>query len=102
MAYVGLLQFARFLGSNTVRGMVQKVGLKWPPPPPISVRNLIQLAELRVAARSDVIKAPWAALLCKFSDDLSEPYPRNFYEDLFTTSGLAVKTWSSSFEMSLT
>jgi hypothetical protein len=39
-----LLDFARRLGSNTVIGMAQKVGLP-PPPPPISVRNLINLAD---------------------------------------------------------
>jgi hypothetical protein len=30
---------------------------------------------------------PWAILLCRFQDDLSEPQPRAFYEDLFTASG---------------
>lgn len=38
-----LKQFGRFLGSNTVIGMAQKVGLT-PPPPPLSVRNLVHLA----------------------------------------------------------
>lgn len=33
-------------------------------------------------------KSPWAVLLCKFSDDLTEPFVRSFYEDLFTTSGV--------------
>lgn len=38
-----LIQYARLLGSNTLLGMAEKVGLT-PPPPPISVRNLIDLA----------------------------------------------------------
>jgi hypothetical protein len=33
------------------------------------------------------VKTPWAILLCKFSDDDSEPYPRSRYEELFTTAG---------------
>jgi hypothetical protein len=43
MTDISLVQYARLLGSNTVIGMAQKVGLT-PPPPPISVRNLINLA----------------------------------------------------------
>jgi hypothetical protein len=30
---------------------------------------------------------PWAILLCKFSDVLTEPYPRLRYEEIFTTAG---------------
>jgi hypothetical protein len=44
MDSIGLVQFARLLGTNSVLGMAQKCGLT-PPPPPISVRNLIYLAE---------------------------------------------------------
>jgi hypothetical protein len=40
MTNISLAQYARFLGSNSVLQMAQKVGLT-PPPPPISVRNLI-------------------------------------------------------------
>lgn len=29
----------------------------------------------------------WAVLLCRFNDDLSEPFPRNFYERMFTRAG---------------
>jgi hypothetical protein len=43
MADISLIQYARLLGSNTVIGMAEKVGLT-PPPPPISVRNLVDLA----------------------------------------------------------
>jgi hypothetical protein len=43
MTGISLIQYARLLGSNTVIGMAEKVGLT-PPPPPISVRNLIDLA----------------------------------------------------------
>jgi hypothetical protein len=87
MANIGVLQFAQFFGVSTAGGMAQKVGLDWPPPPAVSIRNVIRLAGDRVAARTDEIAAPWAVLLCKFSDDLSEPYPRSFYEALFTSSG---------------
>ncbi len=34
-----------------------------------------------------MIQSPWAILLCKFKDDDSEPYERQRYEDLFTSSG---------------
>jgi len=34
------------------------------------------------------IKSPWAILLCKFSDDATEPFTRDYYEDLFTSSGI--------------
>ena len=34
-----------------------------------------------------MIKSSWAILLCKFNDDDSEPFPRNYYKDLFTSSG---------------
>lgn len=30
---------------------------------------------------------PWAIILCKFSDDDSEPYPRQRFEELFTSAG---------------
>jgi len=43
MANIRLRQYVPFLGSNTVIGMAQKVGLTRPPP--VSVRNLINLAE---------------------------------------------------------
>lgn len=35
-----------------------------------------------------MIKSPWAILLCKFNDDDSEPYDRQRYDDLFTSSGV--------------
>ena len=43
MANISLNQYALILGANTVIGMAQKVGLN-PPPPTISVRNLISRA----------------------------------------------------------
>jgi hypothetical protein len=33
------------------------------------------------------MKTPWAVLLCKFNDDDSEPFERQFYEEVFTTAG---------------
>lgn len=35
-----------------------------------------------------MISSPWAVLLCKFNDDASEPLPRDYYEALFTASGI--------------
>jgi hypothetical protein len=31
-------------------------------------------------------QTPWAIILCKFTDNNSEPFPRQYYEDLFTTN----------------
>ena len=44
MSDTSLRQIAQSLGSDNVGGMAQKVGLKWPPPPPVSVRSLAALA----------------------------------------------------------
>src|SRR5947209_7556414 len=33
-------------------------------------------------------KTSWAILLCKFSDNDSEPFPRTFYDSLFTQAGV--------------
>jgi hypothetical protein len=33
------------------------------------------------------IPSPWAVILCKFSDNGSEPFPRSFYDNLFTGAG---------------
>jgi hypothetical protein len=30
------------------------------------------------------MKTPWAIILCKFADDDSEPFPIQYYKDLFT------------------
>lgn len=35
-----------------------------------------------------MIKSSWAVLLCKFNDDSTEPFTRDYYEDLFTSSGV--------------
>jgi hypothetical protein len=34
-----------------------------------------------------MINTPWAILLCKFSDSDAEPYPRQRFEEIFTTAG---------------
>jgi hypothetical protein len=34
-----------------------------------------------------MIESPWAILLCKFSDNDDEPYPRSRYEEIFTPVG---------------
>jgi hypothetical protein len=33
------------------------------------------------------LDTPWAIILCKFSDDDSDPYPRQRFEELFTSAG---------------
>src|SRR5438067_6078011 len=35
-----------------------------------------------------MIQTPWAVLRCKFNDDSSEPFTTDYYEDLFTASGV--------------
>jgi hypothetical protein len=49
MANVSVLEFAELLGATTCGGMAQGVGLEWPPPPAVSLRNVIQLAGLPLA-----------------------------------------------------
>jgi hypothetical protein len=39
---LSLNQFAQIAGSNAVSGLARTVGLKWPPPPAISLRDLIK------------------------------------------------------------
>jgi hypothetical protein len=46
VAHISLRGFSRVLGSGTVSVMARKAGLTWPPPPPVSVRNLANLAGL--------------------------------------------------------
>jgi hypothetical protein len=48
MSSISLRQTAQSLGANNVSGMTQKVGLKWPPPPPVSVRDLVARAAQNV------------------------------------------------------
>ena len=43
------------------------------------------------------LPAPWAILLCKFKGDDSEPYPRDYYEDLFTASGIGTLNMADFF-----
>ncbi len=33
-------------------------------------------------------KSSWAVLLCKFNDDSTEPFTKDYYNDLFTASGI--------------
>src|SRR6267143_3105839 len=35
-----------------------------------------------------MVKSSWAVLRCKFSDDSTEPFTIDYYEDLFTSSGI--------------
>jgi hypothetical protein len=97
MRNLGALQYAHLLQAKTIGGMAQKLGVTWPPPPAVSVRNLLRLAGDLVATRPDVVKGPWAVLLCKFSDDSLEPFQRKFYEDLFTISGTGTMNLTDFF-----
>lgn len=40
---------------------------------------------------------PWAILLCKFNDKDSEPFPRTFYEKLFTAAGSGTHNMTDFF-----
>lgn len=44
-----------------------------------------------------MVASPWAVLLCKFSDDDSEPFSRDYYEDLFTSSGIGSRNMVDFF-----
>jgi hypothetical protein len=44
-----------------------------------------------------MIKSSWAVLLCKFNDDSTEPFTRDYYEDLFTTSGVGTQNMVDFF-----
>ena len=48
MPGISVREFSRFLGAGELSGMALKVGLRWPPPPPVSVRNLASLVGLPV------------------------------------------------------
>lgn len=42
MSDISLLQLATSTGTNTASGIVQKKGFKWPPPPIISIRDVVR------------------------------------------------------------
>ena len=63
MSYIRLTVVAHALASNTVSGMAQRVGLHWPPPPCISVRNLVRLAGGQVSALNWLPANPFAILI---------------------------------------
>jgi hypothetical protein len=44
-----------------------------------------------------MIQTPWAVLLCKFRDDDSEPFPKSFYEALFTQAGAGTQNMVDFF-----
>ena len=55
----------------------------------LAAPNGLSIFATSLAAPSlPTIQTPWAILLCKFSDNATEPFPRSFYENLFTFSGL--------------
>ncbi len=58
MPNISLLEIAQLLGSNAVSGMAPKVGLKWPPPPPISVRKVVALTPSAIAQKYAVLGGP--------------------------------------------
>jgi hypothetical protein len=57
MADISLNAFARFFGVNTLLGFAQKVGLN-PPPPPVSMRNVVDLAERTIKPLAPVDLQP--------------------------------------------
>src|SRR5688572_10183850 len=36
------------------------------------------------ARTGGTMKTPWAVILCKFTDSNDEPFPKQYYKDLFT------------------
>ena len=54
----------------------------------VAPNGLSVLATSLAAPSLPTIQTPWAILLCKFSDNATEPFPRSFYENLFALSGL--------------
>lgn len=46
MSNASVVGFAKWLGVKTCGGMAQAVGLKWPPPPAISLRNVLDRARV--------------------------------------------------------
>jgi hypothetical protein len=42
-------------------------------------------------------QTPWAILLTKFSDNNSEPFPRQFYGNLFTSAGSGTRNMVDFF-----
>ena len=58
MGNISLLETGQLLGSNTVSGMAPKVGLKWPPPPPISVRKVVALTPSAIAQKYAALGGP--------------------------------------------
>ena len=91
MTDISLLQYARLLGSNTVIGMAERVGLK-PPPPPISVRNLIDLAGRIILPFAPVDLQPQNGARGIRND------PSLFFRD----SGAGTRAAAAQFEFSVT
>jgi hypothetical protein len=44
-----------------------------------------------------MIQSPWAILLCKFNDHSTEPFQKDFYEDLFTATGAGTQNMVDFF-----
>src|SRR5262245_18362821 len=79
MANISLRQVAAALGSNSASGMAQNAGLHWPPPPPISLR---QLAD--IDPRRDQFDAVWVerstSRICQLTgggDPEGKPHPND-------------------------
>jgi len=45
-----------------------------------------------------MLQTPWAILLCKFSGNDSEPFPRKYYESLFTKVGQGTRNMVDFFQ----
>ena len=104
MAVISLLQVAHFLGSNMGSGMSQKVGLKWPPPPPISVRNLANLAGRPLQPTGLVLVCNvGAGYLVEYPpDSQSVPANANFVELSWRDAGVGsireAKVWHATLK----
>ncbi len=44
-----------------------------------------------------MIESSWAVLLCKFNDDSTEPFTTDYYDDLFTSSGVGSRNMVDFF-----
>jgi len=55
---VGLLWFAKWNGVNSIGGLAQKAGKKWPPPPPISAWSLLTVLGLPLAPEQLALQGP--------------------------------------------